>query len=63
MEGTGRAARDKEKLPLILAASVVQGWALYLLHESIKSHHWPATHHAWLVALYAVTVFVPLTIR
>jgi hypothetical protein len=63
MEGTDRAARDKEKLPLILAASVVQGWALYLLHESIKSHHWPATHHGWLVALYAVTVFVPLTIQ
>jgi len=63
MEGTDRAARDKEKLPLILAASVVQGWALYLLHESIKSHHWPATQHAWLVALYAVTVFVPLTVQ
>jgi hypothetical protein len=63
MEGTDRASRDKEQLPLILAASVVQGWALYGLHESIKSHHWPATQHAWLFALYALTVFVPLTIQ
>jgi hypothetical protein len=61
MEGTDRASQDKEKLPWILAASVVQGWALYGLHESIKSHHWPATQDGWLIALYALTVFAPLT--
>jgi hypothetical protein len=50
-------------LPVILLASVVQGWALYGLHEAITAHHWPATDNAWLLALYAVAVFVPLTMQ
>ncbi|MDB6045308.1 MAG: putative transrane protein [Gammaproteobacteria bacterium] len=50
-------------LPVILLASVVQGWALYGLHDAITAHHWPATDNAWLIALYAVAVFVPLTMQ
>jgi hypothetical protein len=50
-------------LPIILMAAIVQGWALYGLHDAIQGHHWPATHHAWLIALYAVAVFVPVTLQ
>lgn len=48
-------------LPVILAAAVAQGWALFGLHHSITTHTWPATNLAWLFALYAVVVLVPLT--
>jgi hypothetical protein len=51
----------RESLPLILAAAIVQGWALYGLHNAITSHTWPATNLAWLFALYAVVVLIPLT--
>jgi Domain of unknown function (DUF4153) len=51
----------RETLPLILAAAVVQGWALFGLHHAIKTHAWPATNLAWLLALYAVVVLVPIT--
>lgn len=44
-------------------AAIVQGWALYELHDAIAGHHWPATHHGWLVALYALVVFVPVTLQ
>lgn len=50
-------------LPVILIAAVVQGWALYALHLSIQSTHWPATQPQWLLALYAVAAFVPLTVQ
>jgi hypothetical protein len=50
-------------LPVILIAAVAQGWALYGLHQAIKHLHWPATNTAWLVALYAVAIFVPLTVQ
>jgi hypothetical protein len=46
---------------LVLLAAVVQGWALFGLHHALQFHHWPAVDHAWLLALYAVAVFVPLT--
>jgi hypothetical protein len=51
----------RESLPIILAAAVAQGWALFGLHHAIKTHTWPATNVAWLFALYAVVVLIPLT--
>lgn len=55
--------RTNAALPLILIAAVIQGWALFGLHVSVRDHHWPATHDAWLLALYAVVVFIPLTLQ
>jgi hypothetical protein len=51
----------RESLPVILAAAVVQGWALFGLHHAIKTQSWPATNLSWLFALYAVVVLIPLT--
>jgi hypothetical protein len=50
-------------LPIILFAAIVQGWALYGLHHSIEHHHWPATESAWLTALYAVSLFIPISVQ
>jgi len=50
-------------LPLILLAAVVQGWALYGLHHALAQHHWPATDPQWLSALYALAVFIPVTVE
>jgi len=36
---------------------------LYALHLAIKNHHWPATNPAWLLALYSVFVFIPITVQ
>ncbi|MBV9911215.1 MAG: hypothetical protein JOZ93_01495, partial [Sinobacteraceae bacterium] len=49
------------RLPVILAAAVIQGWALYGLHHAITTHTWPATHLAWLFGCYAVAVLIPVT--
>lgn len=54
-------SKTHNPLPVILLAAVVQGWALYALHFAIKSSHWPATQPEWLLALYAVAAFIPLT--
>lgn len=63
MESKPDTAMNKHELSLILAAAVIQGWALYALHLSIKHEHWPATEPGWLVALYAVTLLVPLSFQ
>jgi hypothetical protein len=63
MENALRAPSAKPGLPLILLAAVVQGWALYGLHLALKAHHWPATHQSWLSALYALAVFIPVTLE
>ena len=63
MEDTSRSSSAQVRLPLILLAAVVQGWALYGLHHAIKEHHWPATDQAWLIALYALAVFTPVTLQ
>ena len=60
MEETAQSS-VKATLPVILIAALVEGWGLYGLHHAIMGHHWPATNTAWLVALYAVVVFGPLT--
>jgi hypothetical protein len=55
------SASHRESLPIILAAAVAQGWALFGLHHAITTHTWPATNLAWLIALYSVVVLIPLT--
>ena len=57
------AASNRESLPVILAAAVVQGGALFGLHHAITTHTWPATNLAWLLALYGVVVLIPVTIQ
>jgi hypothetical protein len=57
------AASNRESLPVILAAAVVQGGALFGLHHAITTHTWPATYLAWLLALYSVVVLIPVTIQ
>jgi len=47
----------------ILVIAVAQGWLLYALHYSIQSKHWPATEVGWLLALYAVALFVPTALQ
>ncbi|HEX2492249.1 MAG TPA: DUF4153 domain-containing protein [Steroidobacter sp.] len=63
MTTSGIAESSKTTLPVILLAAVVQGWALYALHVAITGSHWPATQPAWLLALYALTLFVPVTVQ
>lgn len=63
MEPKPDTAMNKHELSLILAVAVIQGWALYALHLSIKDVHWPATEPGWLVALYAVTLLAPLSFQ
>jgi hypothetical protein len=63
MEESTRTMSGKETLPFILLAAVTQGWSLYGLHHANQWNHWPATDPAWLLALYAVTVFIPVTVQ
>jgi hypothetical protein len=63
MEDSRRSSQEATALPLILLAAVVQGWVLYWLHHSLKFHHWPATDQAWLVPLYALALFIPVTVQ
>src|SRR5208283_4840958 len=56
-------ASPRSRLPIILIAAVIQGWALYALHHAIKGHHWPATDSAWLLGLYAMAILVPATVQ
>jgi hypothetical protein len=59
----GTLWRGERGLPIILLAAVVQGWGLYGLHQSLVGQHWPATHTPLLLALYAVAIFIPLTLQ
>jgi hypothetical protein len=58
-----RPVQPLSRLPVILVAAVVQGWALYGLHHAIVQHGWPATEPRWLLALYAVALFVPVSLE
>lgn len=60
---TAASAQPAARLPVMLVAAVIQGWALYGLHRAIVQHAWPATHPSWLLALYAVAVFVPVSVE
>jgi len=62
MEETAQPS-GKATLPVILIASLVEGWGLYGLHHAVQAHQWPATNLAWLIASYAVVVFAPLTVQ
>jgi Domain of unknown function (DUF4153) len=63
MEDETRSSAARAALPVILMAAVVQGWVLYGLHHALKDHHWPATDQGWLIALYALAVFIPATLE
>jgi hypothetical protein len=63
MQDQSSRAQVSASLPVILLAAVVQGWALYWLHNAIKGQHWPATDLGWLVALYSLVLFVPMTLQ
>src|SRR6202790_5897012 len=63
MEDETRSSAARAALPVILMAAVVQGWVLYGLHHAVKEHHWQATDQAWLIALYALAVFIPVTLQ
>ena len=62
MEEHERTASSKA-LPIILIAAVVQGWALYGLHFSTEHKHWPSTDPAWLIGLYSIALFIPVTVQ
>ncbi|HKA41108.1 MAG TPA: DUF4153 domain-containing protein [Burkholderiales bacterium] len=47
----------------ILVIAVVQGWLLYGLHYSLEHKTWPATEPGWLVACYAIALFVPVSLQ
>jgi len=53
----------KTSLPVILLAAVLHGWTLYGLHLAIVGSRWPATQPGWLLGLYAVAIFIPLTVQ
>ena len=63
MQQAASATSYRRHLPIILAAAVIQGWALYGLHHAIAAHTWPAADLGWLLALYAVAVLVPVTVQ
>jgi Domain of unknown function (DUF4153) len=63
MEGEARTSAARQALPVILLAAVIQGWALYGLHHAVKARHWPATDQPWLIALYTLAVFIPLSVQ
>jgi hypothetical protein len=47
----------------ILVIAVVQGWLLYGLHYSLEHKTWPSTETSWLLALYAIALFVPVALE
>jgi hypothetical protein len=49
-------------IPILLAAAI-QGWLLYGLHYSIDHRTWPATSPGWLLASYAIALFVPTALQ
>jgi hypothetical protein len=63
MSSSDSPAQRRGDLPIILIAAAVQGWSLYLLHLAVKGQNWPATAPAFLLALYAVAAFIPLTVQ
>ena len=63
MQHANPEAASREHLALILAAAVVQGWALFGLHHALAEQLWPANEPGWLFALYAVAVLVPVTMQ
>jgi hypothetical protein len=62
MESRSEALQSPTRpLPIILFIAIAQGIVLYALHLSLEHKHWPATDPAWLIALYAAAIYVPLT--
>lgn len=40
----------------------VQGMVLFALHQALEHELWPATHFAWMMAIYSVVVALPLVV-
>src|SRR5262245_57517597 len=55
--------RSNTRFFVALSAAVLQGLLLLWLHTRIQDAVWPATDLSWLMAMYSVGVFVPLTIQ
>ncbi|MFN0313473.1 MAG: hypothetical protein ACKVQA_00310 [Burkholderiales bacterium] len=49
-------------LPILLMA-LVQGCLLYALHHSIEHKLWPSYEPGWLLAFYAMALFVPAALE
>jgi hypothetical protein len=47
----------------IIVIAVLQGWLLYGLHYSLDNKTWPSTDISWLLALYAIALFVPVALE
>lgn len=47
----------------ILIAALIQGASLYALQHAIQVHAWPATQLEWLLALYGIALFCPVTVE
>ncbi|MEM1152724.1 MAG: DUF4153 domain-containing protein [Pseudomonadota bacterium] len=44
---------------ILILIALLQGCALILLHDLLKSHHWPHSSPQWLFAFYSVILAVP----
>jgi hypothetical protein len=51
------------RMTVSLAVALLQGLLLNWLHTRIQAELWPATDPAWLGAMYAVGVAVPITLH
>src|SRR5208282_4580763 len=63
MQNGNSTIAQRATWPIVLIAAVTQGCTLYALHLAIKHQHWPATNSAWLLALYAVALLIPVTVQ
>ncbi len=61
MEHEPQSSAVRPVLPAILFAAATQGLMLYLLQHAITAHTFPATNLRWLLALYDITLFLPIT--
>lgn len=61
VESTTLSPAAKTMLPPILIAALIQGSSLYGLQRAIETHAWPATHMGWLLGLYGVALFSPVS--
>jgi hypothetical protein len=63
MESVSRASATRGALPAVLIAAAAQGLSLYALQHAIDVHAWPATDPGWLIGLYGVALFAPVTLE
>jgi len=49
-------------VPIMLLLALMQGLALYLLHQSISFDFWPSNQPQWLFCFYSFVVVAPVTL-